>query len=158
MTHLFAPQSTTVWSSELKEFVNDDHRRFAEILSDLKATYSLQYIPVAQRATAHDRESPWRIIDSPEGAAPYVVRMMTDLEMNNPQDILAWLFAGDIVRHGSANVIASIEARENAAKLMSLKRQEDELEDIIEHTAFMVSGGRNKLHTITTASGEKVNR
>lgn len=158
MTHLFAPQSPTVWSSELGEFINEDHRRFAEILHDLKPTYSLQYIPKAQRESVEDRANPWRIIDSPPGVSPYLVRTMTEVEMNNPQEILAWLFAGDIVRHGTDAVLRQIEAKENAARLMELKRQEDELEDILEHTAFLASGGRNRLHTIRTGKGEKVER
>ena len=68
--------------------------------------------------------------------------------MKNPHKIIAWLFEGDVVSHGAENVLRRIEAEENAKKLMDLKRQEDELEDRIEYGAFLMSGGRNKLHTV----------
>ena len=66
--------SANVYSSELGEFINEDHRRFAEILHDLKPSYSLQYIPKNARVTEDDRVKPWRIIDAPDGYEPYIVR------------------------------------------------------------------------------------
>lgn len=147
-----------VWNSDLGEFINEDHRRFAEILRDLKPTYSLEYIPVSARETAEDREKPWRIIDSPDGLQRYVVRYMSEAEMLNPTAILSWLLAGDIVRHGAENVLRRIESEENARKLMELKRQEDELEDRIEYASFLVSGGRDKKHTINLGEGRKLER
>ena len=68
--------------------------------------------------------------------------------MKEPHKIVAWLFHGDVVRHGADNILNRIEAEENAKKLMELKRQEDELEDRIEFGAFIMSGGRDKLHTV----------
>lgn len=150
--------SANVYSSELGEFINEDHRRFAEILRDLKPTYSLQYIPKNARETEDDRLKPWRIIDAPEGYEPYIVRYMSEVEMNDPQGILAWLIEGDVVRHGAQNIVRSIEARENARKLMEYKRQQDDLDDRIDHAAFLATGGRNKLHTIKLGDGRKMER
>lgn len=158
MTNLFAPQGAQVWNSDLGEFINEDHRRFAEILHDLKPTYSLEYIPIAARETEQDRAKPWRIVDSPDNLAPYVVRYLSETEMLNPQAILSWLLAGDIVRHGAASVLQRIEAEENARRLMDLKRQEDEMADRIEYAAFLTSGGREKKHTLNLGDGRKIDR
>ena len=48
-------------------------------------------------------------------------------------------------------------SKENAKKLMELKRQEDELEDRIEFGAFIATGGRDKKHTFTH-NGRKFER
>jgi hypothetical protein len=141
-------QSTQVFNSDLGEFVREDHVHFAQILKDFKPTYNLVYIPVKDRTTPEEKQKPWAILDKPDNLPEYVVRYMSEEDMKNPHKILAWLFEGDIVRHGAENVLKRIEAEENAKKLMELKRQEDELEDRIEFGAFVMSGGRDKLHTV----------
>ena len=150
-------QSAQVYNSDLGEFVRDDHVRFAEVLQDLKPTYSLVYIPQKDRKTPEEQLKPWAILDSPDNVAPYIVRYMSEEEMKEPHKILAWLFDGDIVRHGAQNVLKRIEAEENAKKLLDFKRQEEELEDRIEYGAFLISGGRNKLHTVKH-NGKKFER
>jgi hypothetical protein len=150
-------QSPQVYNAELGEFVSDDHQRFAEILKDLKPTYNLVYIPQKDRTTPQDHEKPWAILDKPDNQREYIVRTMSDAEMKEPHKIIAWLFDGDIVRHGAQNVLKRIEAEENAKKLMELKRQEDDYEDRIEMIEFLASGGRNKKHTITH-NGKKFER
>jgi hypothetical protein len=150
-------QSPQVYNAELKEFVNDDHQRFAQVLKDLKPTYNLVYIPQKDRTTPEDHQKPWAILDKPDNQREYIVRTMTEAEMKEPHKILAWLFDGDIVRHGAQNVLKRIEAEENAKQLMELKRHEDELEDRIEIIEFLATGGRDKKHTVTF-NGKKFNR
>jgi len=150
-------QSAQVFNSDLGEFVRDDHVRFAEILRDLKPTYSLVYIPQKDRSTPEEHQKPWAILDKPDNQAEYVVRYLSEEEMKEPHKILAWLFDGDIVRHGANNVLARIEAEEKAKQLMEYKRREDELEDMIELGEFMMTGGRDKKHTFTH-NGKKYER
>lgn len=150
-------QSSQVYNSDLGEFVSEDHIRFAQILKDLKPTYSLVYIPVKDRTTPEEKQKPWAIIDKPENMQEYVVRFLSEQEMKEPHKIIAWLFDGDVVRHGADNVLKRIEAEENAKKLMEFKRQEDELEDRIEFGAFLATGGRDKKHTFTH-NGKKFDR
>lgn len=150
-------QSAQVYNSDLKEFVRDDHMRFAEILQDLKPTYSLVYIPIKDRSTPEEHQKPWAILDKPENMPEYIVRYLSEEEMKEPHKILAWLFAGDTVRHGAENVLRRIEAEEQAKQLMELKRREDELEDRIEIAEFFVTGGRDKKHTFTY-NGKKYER
>ncbi len=137
----------TVWNSELGEFVNENHRRFAEVLSDFKPTYSLVFIPEADRVTVEEVSKPYAILDSPDNTPAYIVRYLSVAEMSEPAKILAWLFAGDTVRHGAENVFARIEAEEAAKQLLQMKEREDELEDMAEFAAFMLEGGTRGLHT-----------
>lgn len=150
-------QSSQVYNSDLGEFVSEDHIRFAQILKDLKPTYSLVYIPAKDRTTPEEKLKPWAIIDKPDNMQEYVVRFLSEQEMKEPYKIIAWLFDGDVVRHGADNVLRRIEAEETAKQLMELKRQEDELEDRIEFGAFIASGGRDKKHTVTH-NGKKFER
>jgi hypothetical protein len=151
MTDLTMSTSLTndpkVWNSEHGEFINENHRRFAEILSDFKPTYSLVYIPEADRVSADDHAKPFAILDSPDGVPSYIVRYLTPQEMDTPEKIIAWLFMGDTVRHGAENVFKRIQAEEDAKKLMEMKNREDELEDMAEFAEFLLEGGNNHLHT-----------
>jgi len=150
-------QSPQVYNSDLGEFVRDDHVRFAEILKDLKPTYSLVYIPQKDRSTPEEHQKPWAILDKPDSLQEYIVRYLSEEEMKEPHKILAWLFDGDLTRHGANNVLKRIEAEENAKQLLELKRQEDELEDRMEIAEFFVTGGRDKKHTFTY-NGKKFER
>lgn len=146
-----------MYNSDLKEFVREDHIHFAQILKDLKPTYSLVYVPVKDRTTPEEKQKPWAIVDNPDNLPEYVVRYLSEEDMKQPHKIIAWLFDGDVVRHGAENILKRIESEESAKKLMDFKRQEDELEDRIEYGSFLMSGGRNKLHTITH-EGKKFER
>lgn len=150
-------QSPQVYNAELGEFVSDDHQRFAEVLKDLKPTYNLVYIPQKDRTTPEDHDKPWAILDTPDNQREYIVRTMSEAEMKEPHKILAWLFDGDLVRHGAENVLRRIENEEKAKQLMEFKRREDELEDMIDYADFLFTGGREKKHTVTH-NGRKFER
>lgn len=139
-------KASTVWNSELGEFISESHRRVAEIIHDYKPTYSLVYIPKADRVTPEEVAKPWAILEEVPGKPQYIVRYLSETEMNDPTAVVAWLFAGDLDRQNPASVLRRIEAEENARQLLALKAREDELEDILEFGAFVHSGGRNKLH------------
>lgn len=136
-----------VWNSDHGQFINENHRRFAEILSDFKPTYSLVFIPEVDRTSPEDHAKPFAILDSPDGMPAYVVRYLSVQEMETPEKILTWLFLGDTVRHGAENVFKRIQAEEDAKKLMEMKNREDELEDMAEFAKFMFDGGNRGLHT-----------
>lgn len=136
-----------VWNSDHGQFINENHRRFAEILSDFKPTYSLVFIPEVDRTSPEDHAKPFAILDSPDGVPAYVVRYLSVQEMETPEKILTWLFLGDTVRHGAENVFKRIQAEEDAKKLMEMKNREDELEDMAEFAKFMFDGGNRGLHT-----------
>ena len=153
----FLGQSPNVYNPDLGEFVREDHMHLAQVLKDLKPTYNLVYIPVKDRTTPEEKQKPWAILDRPDNLPEYVVRYISEEEMKQPHKILAWLFDGDIVRHGAENVLKRIEAEENAKKLLDFKRQEEELEDRIDYADFLFTGGRDKKHTISH-NGKKFER
>jgi hypothetical protein len=153
----FLGQSPNVYNPDLGEFVREDHMHLAQVLKDLKPTYNLVYIPVKDRTTPEEKQKPWAILDWPDNLPEYVVRYLSEEEMKQPHKVLAWLFDGDIVRHGAENVLKRIEAEENAKKLLDFKRQEEELEDRIDYADFLFTGGRDKKHTISH-NGKKFER
>ena len=156
MATLFA--SPTSWNSDLNEFISDDHARLAGVLHDYKPTLSLVYIPKLQRTTAAEHAKPWAILDSPAYLREHIIRYLSDEEMKNPQEILKWIFLGDLEKNRPGDVLARIEAEQAAATLLQLKREEDDLEDRIDHMAFLASGGRDKKHTVQIDKNRKVAR
>lgn len=143
------------WDSSSGMFVNDDHRRLAEVLHDYNPYFSLVWIPPKDR-TAEDVR-PYAIVDSSPNVEPYIMRTLTEEEMKNPSAILAWVFEGDLNRNRPDDVLAKIEAEEIARKLMQTKREEDIVAAQEDLTAFMVSGGREKKHYIRH-NGETLRR
>lgn len=150
--------SSQVWNSELGEFISDEHRRLAEILHDYHpGRYSLVFIPIKDRVTPEEIAKPFAILEHRQGDSS-IVRYLSEAEMRDPAGVIAWVYAGDLTKHRPNDVIAQIEAREAADKLIALKREEDDLEMRIDHIAFMSSGGREKKHTVNLGNGRKYER
>lgn len=143
-THL--KDTAGVWDSESGDFLTNNHRILAEILHDYNPHFSLVWIPPKNRDDTDSR--PFAILDSSPGLAPYVMRYLSEREMDNPDAILAWIFDGDLSKNRSVDVLQRMDNRNNAKELMRLKKEEEEREDRIELGAFMFSGGRNRLNRV----------
>lgn len=141
-----ALSSAGTWDSESGAFINEDHRRLAEILHDYNPYFSLAWIPPKDRL-AEDTK-PYAIIDSSPNVDQYIMRMLSEEEMKNPTAVLQWVFEGDLNRNRPGDVLAKMEAEELARKLMDTKREEDFLAAQEDLTAFMISGGRDKKHYV----------
>jgi len=156
MEKLLSAFSAGSWNSDLGEFVSDDHQRLAEIIHDYNPAMSLLYIP--QRDRAGEVSFPFAIKEEQLGAEPVIIRYLTADQMRRPNEILAWLFEGDLRKHRPQDVLARLEAEDLADKLLSLKKLEDETADREDKVAFAVSGGRDRKHTVRLGSGRKVER
>jgi hypothetical protein len=152
----FLGKSAVSWNSDLNEFISDSHAHLAAILHDYKPTFSLVYIPKNARSASDTK--PWAILDSPDNLPEHIIRYLSDEDMKDPAAILKWVFLGDLARHGNKNVMARMEAEQAAEDLLNFKRQEEELEDRIDHMAFLVSGGRERKNRVQIGRGEWVNR
>lgn len=134
-------RSSQVYNSDLGEFISEAHAHLAQVLNDYKPTLSLVYIPKKDRSA--DDTKPWAILDSPANLPPHIIRYMSDAEMQNPAEILAWIFEGDLDKHRPDDVFARMEAKRAAEELMNLKRQEEELADHMDLIDFAVKTNKN---------------
>ena len=64
--------------------------------------------------------------------------------MEKPQEVLAWIFEGDLDKHRPDDVFARMEAKRAAEELFRLKKEEDELGDFYEKMEF---AAKTNLHT-----------
>lgn len=143
------------WSSEHGEFISDAHRRLAELVNQYNPNLHVAHIP---RAKQDEMEKyPFAIIEIRQGFEPVVIRYLTEVAMQDPASVLAWIFEGDVIRHGGKEVLNRIELRERAERMTKLALWKEQAEDREQELAFMVSGGRNKLHTIKH-NGKKFER
>lgn len=133
--------SSQVWNSDLGEFISDAHVHLAQVLNDYKPTFSLVYIPKADRDA--DDTKPWAILDSPANMPAHIVRYLTDAEMQRPAEVLAWIFEGDLDKHRPDDVFARMELKRQAEELMNLKKQEEELADHMELIEFAAKTNKN---------------
>jgi len=133
--------SSQVWNSDLGEFVSDAHVHLAQVLNDYKPTFSLVYIPKADRDA--DDTKPWAILDSPANMPPHIIRYLTDQEMQRPAEVLAWIFEGDLDKHRPDDVFARMELKRQAEELMNLKKQEEELADHMDLIEFAAKTNKN---------------
>lgn len=147
--------SATVYDSELGEFVSDDHVRLARVINDYKPTLSLVYVPRKDRSASDTK--PWAILERDERFGEHIIRYLSDDEMKRPNEILAWVFAGDQDKHGRQEIIQRFDLEITAKQALDMQRDLDEREDLIDKTAFLASGGREKKHTLSY-NGRKIDR
>lgn len=142
-THL--AQHSTVYDSEQGAFISEAHKTLATVLHDYNPHFSLVWIPPKDRDATDIK--PFAILDSSPGLEPYVMRYLSEAEMQDTSAVLAWVWEGDLSRQRAVDVFQKIETREKAAEALQLRTRQAELEDIIDFGAFMATGGREKKHT-----------
>lgn len=133
----FLNQAAGVWDSESGEFINSGHQRLAQILKDYSPYLSLVWIPPKDRDATDTK--PYAILSDMPGRPPHIIRYLSESEMSNPTEVLAWVFEGDVTKHRPGDILAKIEARERARKLMEIKKQQDDAEAAMDFVAFAVS-------------------
>jgi hypothetical protein len=125
ITHLH--ENAQVWNSDLKCFVSTKHEQLAGILTDYNPYFSLVFIP------EHDRDStdskPFAILDKSPGKPPHIIRYLTSHEVDNTQEVLSWIFEGDLTKHKPSDIFTRMESRERAAELIKTKASIEESED-----------------------------
>lgn len=141
----FQTGDARIYDSRVRDFISDKHRRFAEILHDYNPTLSLEFVPSMDRDETDTK--PFRIKETPtDGRAPHVVRYLTEREMDDPIQVLEWIWEGDFRKHSPDAVFNRLEARRIAQELMEEKRLEDEREARVDLLSNLVSGGKDGLH------------
>lgn len=130
------------YSSEFGTFLPGKAARLQEILQDYNPYISLVFIPPSARSV--EDTHPYALQDSSPWRAPYIIKRLTEQEVEDPARILAWLFEGDLSKHSEVSVLARQKIAEEAAKLVDLKRQEDVRAERQELSAALLVGGRDK--------------
>lgn len=143
-THL--SEAAGVWDSDSGAFISAKMQRMAEILNDYNSNFSLVWVPPKNRDATDTK--PYAILDSTPGIPPYIMRYLSEVEMNDPAAVLAWIFDGDTSKHGRNDILMKIQNRENAEQLLNLKAEDDAAQDRQDHIAFYAGGGRNKLNYV----------
>lgn len=134
------------YSQEFGEFLSSKAARLAEVLRDYNPYLELCFIPSSKRDDTDTRpfairdNSPWRLV----GGEGYIVRHLTEAEVDRPNEVLQWLFEGDLSKHGVSEIVARAQAKEAAEKLVGLKREQDIAAERQELAAALVTGGRDK--------------
>jgi hypothetical protein len=114
-----------------------DHRRVAEVISDLFPTVRL--IKVDSLHPSYDPERPFALVDEPHLLPPYVIRYMKESEVD--QRLVAWLVENNMQDPNSkVNRLQILEMAEAAVKA---KR---ELEWMGEKKDMMKSIMKSKKH------------
>lgn len=138
-THL--GQSASVWDSTLNCFISSSHQRVAQLVNDYNPYFSLVFIPPANRDATDTK--PYAILDSSPARPPYVMRYLSLQEMENPIEIIEWIFNGDQSKHRPIDIFQRTLNREAAEQLIEMKKREEEKEDAHEFAEF-VFGSKSK--------------
>src|SRR5690606_41763566 len=114
----------------------------AEILHDYDDTLSVEFIPSLERAD--DDAKPFRIVQTPrDGRDKYVVRYLSAHEMDDPQQVLLWIWEGDFRKHNPDAIFNRLEAKRIAAELLKEKGEADERDERVDLIANLAACGRN---------------
>jgi hypothetical protein len=114
-----------------------DHRRVAEVISDLFPTVRL--IRVDSLHPAYDPQRPFALVDEPHMLPPYVIRYMRESEVD--QRLVAWLVENNM--HDANSKVNRLKILEMAEAAMKAKR---ELEWMGEKKDMMKSVMKSKKH------------
>lgn len=131
-------------------FIPQKFVRLAEIVKDYDPYLSLKYLPSDAR-TSEDTLH-YAIVHSLPDRRPYSVFYFA--ESADPADILGRLFAGDD-KHG--NVLAKLEAKEAAKKIIREKENLDQMMEAHDEANFLwTSRSKNYVNWVDKKTGEKV--
>jgi hypothetical protein len=133
-------------------FVSEKMLRLNEIIQDYDPYLVLEWIPPDKRVATDG--PPYRLIHTPPAKPAYVVMHITEIEANNPENILARLLAGD---NWNKNVLKTIEAKDTAQRLFTLKEHAEALEERHDMMHFLMTNrSKNWVNWKDPATGEKV--
>lgn len=116
-------------ATESGHFVNEAHRRIAEIIADYDPNLRLAYIPDADRNPNDLTEKPFAVIDLGDGTRPPTAIMFAD---ECDEKLLARVFNNDLQR---VDVFSKLRAEDSAKEAIEMKKR-------IEREAFAVDIAR----------------
>ena len=134
-----------LYSSEFGEFLPSKAARLAEVLHDYNPYLELVFVPSSQRDDTDTH--PFAIRDNSPWRKPYIVKHITEREIENPEAILAWLFEGDLSKRGLSDIMARSKAKEAAEQILKHKREAEIAEERQDLVAAITRGGRNRLNS-----------
>lgn len=138
-------QGGKVWSSELGEFVDQNHVILAGMLQDYDPRFSLAYLPAAHQG-AFGQHKPFMIQERTNDGRLVDIRGLTYAEMADPAAIIAWVALGDVRRRGVDTVFAEMEFKRLANAAIDERRREEERADRREMIETLARGGRDRKH------------
>lgn len=141
----FETGAARTYDSTVRDFISAKHQHLAEILHDYDDTLSVEFIPSLARDETDDK--PFRVVQTPrDGRDKYVVRYLNEREMNDPQQVLLWIWEGDFKKHNPDAIFNRLEARRIAEELLKEKNEADERAERVDLMANLAAGGRDHKH------------
>lgn len=133
------------YDSTVRDFISSKHQHLAEILHDYDDTLSLEFIP--SMARDENDSKPFRVVQTPrDGREKYVVRYLNERELNDPQQVLLWIWEGDFNKHHPDDIFNRLEAGRIAQELLKEKNEADERAAQVDLMMNLASGGRDHKH------------
>lgn len=134
--------SAGTWDSSQGAFISSRHQRLAELLNRYNPNFSVVWVPPKDREATI--QFPFAILDSTPGLKPYVMRYLTEEQMQDPAEILAWIFEGDLSKHRPVDIARRMELRASAEALLKAKQYEEQQEEELDKLEFIARTGLNK--------------
>jgi len=133
------------YDSSVRDFISAKHQHLAEILHDYDDTLTLEFIPSMARDETDSK--PFRVVQTPrDGREKYVVRYLNEREMDDPRQVLEWIWEGDFRKHNPDAIFNRLEARRIAEELLKEKNEADERAAQVDLMTNLASGGRDHKH------------
>jgi hypothetical protein len=114
-----------------------EHRRVAEIISDLFPTVRL--IRVDSLHPAYNPEQPFALVDEPHMLPPYVIRYMRESEVD--ARLVAWLVDNNM--HDKDSKVNKLRVLEMAEAAMKAKRELEWMEEKKDMMKSVMSSKKN---------------
>ena len=105
-----------IYDSESGYFLSQKHQNLAEVINLYNESLRVVWIPTDMREVSGPK--PFGVAMCPPIGEQYMVMLLSEKEMDNPREVLQRVIASD-GKH--TNVLAYLDARNDAAKLLKAK-------------------------------------
>ena len=141
--------SNYVYSEAHGGFINDKHRRIAEIINEFDPTIEVMWIPRDRRGPG---DKAYALRHQLPGKAPYLIKVYDEEEFD--ERVLAELFEMAAAANGPLTVAQRVEMHDLAVKAVRMSKERELLEEARDEAEFF---WRTPLHTVRLGKGRKVN-
>jgi len=113
-------------ATESGHFINEAHRRIAEIIADYDPNLRLAFIPESERDRDDSTEKPFAVIDLGDGTRePHAIFFADSCD----ERLLARVFENDL---GRVDVRARLEAEETARQAIEYKKKMERMDAAVD--------------------------
>ena len=126
-------------------FISKRHEDFNAVLNEYNPYFYCIFVPAENRERGLEEFS-YALVSVEPTKEPHVFRWLRDVDLNNPAEVLAWVWEGDMSKHRAIDVLQRLDAEEKFKRLLKMRAEAEVREEMADLTTNIIKGGRDRKH------------